>query len=105
MRVAVTFRHMEATDALRKYAEDKVAHCERLIRNAIDAHVILSVTKRRHDAEITLLADRETFVAGDETDDLYSAIDGAIAKLERQLRKHTTKREARKHDHVEPEGT
>ncbi len=100
MRVGVTFRHMEATDALRQYAEDKVRHAERLVRNAIDAHVVLSVTKRRHFAEITLLADHDTFNATEETTDLYSAIDQAVAKLESQLRKHTTKRESRKHSHV-----
>lgn len=100
MRVAVTFRHMDATDALRDYAEEKVRHSERLIRNAIDAHVVLSVNKRRHCAEITLLADHDTFNAKEETGDLYSAIDLAVAKLERQLRKHTTKRESRKHSGV-----
>ncbi len=104
MRVGVTFRHMEATQALRDYAEEKVQRSERLVRNAISAHVVLSVTKRRHLAEITLQADHETFVATDETDDLYAAIDGAIAKLDRQLRKHTTKRESRKHDQVDPDG-
>ncbi len=104
MRVAVTFRHMDATDALRNYAEEKVRHSERLARNPISAHVVLWVEKRRQLAEITLQADHETFVATEETDDLYAAIDGAIAKLDRQLRKHTTKRESRKHDHVEPDG-
>lgn len=100
MRVAVTFRHMEATDALRDYAEDKVLHTVRMIRNAIDAHVVLSVTKRRHCAEITLLADHDSFVAKEETGDLYSAIDLAVAKIESQLRKHATKRQARKHSTV-----
>ena len=100
MRVAVTFRHMDATDALREYAEEKVRHAERLVRNAIDAHVVLSVTKRRHCAEITLLADHDTFNAKEETEDLYSAIDLAIAKLESQLRKHATRRDPRKHSHV-----
>lgn len=100
MRVAVTFRHMEATDALRAYAEEKILHAERLIRNAIDAHVVLSVTKRRHCAEITLLADHDSFNAKEETEDLYSAIDLAIAKVESQLRKHATKRSARKHSHA-----
>ncbi len=99
MRVSVTFRHMEATPALREYAEEKVQHAERLLRNAIEAHVVLSVTKRRHLAEITLSGDHDTFNATEETGDLYSAIDQAIAKIERQIRKHSTRREARKHGH------
>lgn len=99
MRVSVTFRHIEATEALREYAEEKVQHSERLLRNAIEAHVVLSVTKRRHLAEVTMSGDHDTFVATEETDDLYSAIDQAMAKIERQIRKHTTKRELRKHGH------
>ena len=91
---------MEATDALRDYAEEKVRHAERLVRDAIDAHVVLSVTKRRHFAEITLQADHGTFNATEETGDLYSAIDHAVAKLEKQLRKLRTKRESRKHSHA-----
>ena len=99
MRISVTFRHMETTPALREYAEEKVGHAERLLRNAIEAHVVLSVTKKRHRAEITLKGDHDSFNATEETGDLYSAIDQAIAKIERQIRKHSTRREARKHSH------
>ena len=51
MQVLVTFRHMEATDALRQYAEHKVARVYKLMRRPIEAHIVLSVTKRRHVAE------------------------------------------------------
>ncbi len=57
MQVNVTFRHIEATAALRRYAEDKVQRVAKYLRRPIDAHVILSVSKRRHIAEIILNAD------------------------------------------------
>ena len=78
MRITVTFRHMEATDALRQHAEKRLRRIAKYVHRAVDAHVILSVVKRRHIAEIVLNADRTTLTAKEETDDLYSAIDWSL---------------------------
>jgi len=91
MQVSVTFRHIEATDALRVHAERRVERIAKYVHRPIDAHVILSVNKRRHAAEIVLNADRTTLSAKEETGDLYSEIDLAAEKLEQQARKHTSK--------------
>jgi putative sigma-54 modulation protein len=97
MQVLVTFRHMEATDALRQYAEHKVARIHKLMRRPIEAHVVLSVNKRRHIAEIILSGEHLHANATEETADLYSAIDLAMSKIEHQIRKAVTKRKTRKH--------
>ena len=97
MQVMVTFRHMEATDALRRYAESKVERAYKFLRHPIEAHVVLSVTKRRHVAEITLTGKHLSLNATEETGDLYSAIDLAMSKIERQIKKYVTKRQSRKH--------
>jgi len=98
MQVLVTFRHIEATDALRRYAEGKVDKTARkFLHRPIEAHVVLSVIKHRHIAEITLNADHLTLNAAEETGDLYSAIDLAMGKIERQIHKRVTKRQSRKH--------
>ena len=75
MHVSVTFRHVEPTAALRTYAEEKLVRVKKYLRRPVDAHVILSVSKERHVAEITLKADHVTMFAQEETHDLYSAID------------------------------
>jgi putative sigma-54 modulation protein len=98
MQVLVTFRHMEATDALRQYAEHKVARVYKLMRRPIEAHVVLSVNKRRHVAEIILSGEHLHVNATEETGDLYSAIDLAMDKIERQVAKAVTKRKTRKHE-------
>jgi putative sigma-54 modulation protein len=98
MQVLVTFRHMEATPALRQYAEQKVARCYKLMRRPVEAHVVLSVNKRRHIAEIILSGEHLHVNATEETGDLYSAIDLAMDKIERQLRHLITKRKTRKHE-------
>jgi putative sigma-54 modulation protein len=96
MQVTVTFRHIEATEALRRHAESKVRRVAKYVHRLVDAHVILSVVKRRHIAEIVLNADRRTISAKEETGDLYSAIDLAIDKLEKQARKHSGKLKSHK---------
>jgi len=96
MQVSVTFRHIEATDALRRHAETRVQRIAKYLHRPIDAHVILSVVKRRHVAEIVLNADRTTLNAKEETHDLYSAIDAASDKLEQRARKHTEKMKSHK---------
>ena len=96
MQVSVTFRHIEATEALRVHAERRVQRIAKYVHRPVDAHVVLSVTKRRHVAEIVLNADRTTLTATEQTGDLYSAIDLAADKLEHQARKHTSKMKSHK---------
>jgi putative sigma-54 modulation protein len=96
MRINVTFRHMEATPALREHAEKRVRRVAKYVHRPVDAHVILSVVKRRHIAEVVLNADRATMTAKEETGDLYSAIDLAGDKLEQRARKHTDKLKSHK---------
>ncbi len=96
MRISVTFRHVEPTAALRAYAEEKLERVKKYLRRPLDAHVILSVAKERHVAEITLKADHVTMFAAEETHDLYSAIDLALDKLEHQAQKLKAKRRSHK---------
>ncbi len=96
MQVMVTFRHLDPTDGLRQYAEDKVQRVRKFLRRPIDAHVTLSVEKQRHVAEIQVTANRLTATAREQTGDLYSAIDLAMAKVERQIKRHVTRAQARK---------
>src|SRR5207245_10563885 len=100
MQINVTFRHVEPTPALRAYAEEKAELGKKYLHRPVAAHVILSVAKERHVAEITLQADHVTMFAKEETHDLYSAIDLALDKLEHQAQKLKAKRR----DHKGPSG-
>jgi putative sigma-54 modulation protein len=89
LQVSVTFRHVEPTDPLKEYATEKVQRtCAKYLRSPQEAHVILSVVKQRHQAEINVHAKHFDISAHESTQDLYSAIDLAVGKLEAQLRKH-----------------
>jgi putative sigma-54 modulation protein len=96
MQVSLTFRHVDPTDALRTHAEEKLARLKKYLHRPGDAHVILSVSKDRHVAEIALQADHESLFAKEVTADLYSAIDLAVTKLEHQAQRLKQKREMHK---------
>lgn len=91
MQIMVTFRRVKPTEGLRQYAEEKMRRVHKFLRRPIDAHVILSVLKHRHIAEVQVSANHLNITATEETDDLYSAIDLAMSKLERQIKKRVAK--------------
>ena len=95
-RVAVTFRHVEPTDAIKVYGERKLAHVAKYLRRACEIHLILTVDKYRQHGEVTVKSGRFAVTAQEETKDLYSVIDLLAAKVERQLKRHVEKTQARK---------
>jgi ribosomal subunit interface protein len=95
-RVAVTFRHVEPTEAIKVYGERKLAHAAKHLRRACEIHLILTVDKYRQHGEVTVKSGRLAVTAQEETKDLYSVIDLLAAKVERQLRKHVEKKRASK---------
>ena len=94
--VSVTFRHVEPTDAIRVYAERKLAHIGKLLKRSCDAHLILTVDKYRQHGEVTVKSGRLSVTAQEETKDLYSVIDLLADKVGRQLKKHIEKFKAKK---------
>ena len=91
MQYSVTFRHMEPSDHLKKYAHDKLARLEKYLDAVLSADVTFSVDKFRHKAEVVLTSDGLKIKAVEETEDMYSALDLLIGKLEKQLKRHMEK--------------
>jgi ribosomal subunit interface protein len=95
--VTVTFRHVEPTDAIRRYGERKLAHVAEALKRPCTVHLILSVDKYRQCGEVTVKSGRLAVLAAQqETKDLYSVIDLLADKVQRQLKKHLEKIEAKK---------
>ena len=97
VKVSVTFRHTQPTDALKHYAEEKMHKIGKFFSRPLEAHVVLSVdSKDRQLAEVTLHTHRSTIDGREETTSLYSAIDLVMDKVEQQLRKYKTKTRLRR---------
>jgi len=88
MNINVTFRHMETTEALKQYAIDKVSKIKKYIDAPIEVHVVLSVEKFRHIAEVSFTINGFVVKGQEETEDMYAAIDMVMDKIERQVRRY-----------------
>jgi putative sigma-54 modulation protein len=71
---------------------------KRYVEDPIEAHVVLSVEKFRHLAEVTINANGLVINGAEETGDLYSAIDMVVDKLESQIKRHRRRLRQRKGD-------
>lgn len=91
MQVSVTFRHMDPTDALREYAQEKLERLQKYLDGPFDVHVVLSTEKFVHIAEVTAQTRGASFAGTDRSEDMYASIDGAVDKVERQVVKYKEK--------------
>ena len=103
MHITVTFRHMEATDALKAYAEDKSDHFTKYLKEPVEIHWVLSVEKDRQFAEATVNAGGVSVNAKHEDDNMYAAIDSVSSKVKSQVQKH--KEKTKNHKFKEDEST
>lgn len=104
MQFAVTFRHMEPTDALKSYARERMERVRKYLPDPIACHVVLSTERHNHRIDVSFQLHNGLSIAGHETtENMYSSIDLCIAKIERQVRKYKGKLEgmrARPHNVV-----
>jgi len=96
MEITVTFRHTEPIESLRTYAEEKISKIKKFLDSPMEAHIVLTVEKFRHQADVTLSLDGARIKAVEETADMYSAIDQVIDKLEKQVKRHLSKIRSRR---------
>src|SRR5438552_3910111 len=93
MQLSITFRHMDASDALRDYAREKVERIRKYFPDPIKAHVVLVCDRGyNHTADVMITLHNGLVIKGVETtEDMYSSIDLVMAKIERQVRRYKEK--------------
>lgn len=90
MQLSTTFRHMEVSPAVKDYAEERLLRIKKYFqREPISAHATFSVERNlHHTAEFSLTLPNGIIIqAQDTTEDMYSSVDLAVARIERQVRK------------------
>ncbi len=94
MQVSVTGHHVEVTEAMKQHVEEKINKLKRHFDHVTDVHVILTVEKLEQKAEATVQVSGAKLFAEDTQEDMYSAIDNMVDKLDRQVIKHKEKIQA-----------
>ena len=91
MQVSLSGHHVDITDSMRNYVNEKIERLDRHFDQALDIRIVLTVEKLRHKAEATLHVSGSNLYADDVQEDMYAAIDGLVDKLDRQGKKHKEK--------------
>lgn len=95
MQINITGHRFDVTPALRAFTKEKFDRLERHYDHITAINVVFDVEKLRQIAEATILVAKGELHASSEAEDMYSAIDTLVDKLNRQLIKHKEKI----HDH------
>lgn len=85
MNIAITFRHLDSSNAIKDYAQEKVGKLQKFLRSPLKASVTLSVEKGEQMAEVQLNAGSEHYTAKESSENMYASIDRVCDKLEHQV--------------------
>ena len=89
MQTQFVFRHMESSDAMRNYAEERLGKIRRYFADPLKVSCTFTVEKIHHVAQFDVtLRNGLALHASESTENMYSSIDMALAKMERQVRKY-----------------
>jgi putative sigma-54 modulation protein len=94
MNIQITSRHFKVHDTIRNHAITEVENLERFFDGILAADVVLYFEKAQNSSkhcEITLKVQGSKLFAAEHSDDFLKSIDGAVAKMERQLKKYKEK--------------
>ena len=95
MQINITGHHLDLTESLNTFVHQKFEKLERHYDHITQVHVVLSMEKFVHKAEATAHVTGTELFANAEAEDMYSAIDQMLDKLDRQIIKHKEKTVAR----------
>lgn len=96
--VEIFGRNMDVTDRLEEYVTGKVSKLDRYLGDLDEARVDLSYVKSarsasdRQVAQITLFGKGFILRTEERADDIFSAVDTALAKMQRQIERYKGKR-------------
>lgn len=91
MQIDLSGHHIDITDSMRNYVDEKIGRLEKHFDRVTDVHVVLSVEKQIQKAEATIHVKGNKIFAQADNADMYAAIDSLADKLDRQIIKHKEK--------------
>lgn len=91
MKITMTLRGGGDESWQKEYTEEKMKKLDKYIDAPAEVQIVLQVSKFRNTADINLIANGISINSQEEAKDMRLAIDNAIDKLERQIKKHKQK--------------
>ena len=91
MKYTIKGLGLDLTDGLKNHVDKGLEKLDKFFTNETQASVVLKTQKNDHIVEITVPLKGNILRVSERGSDMYSLIDVAIDKLERQVRKYKTK--------------
>ena len=83
MQFAVTFRHMEPTEALKSYARERMERVRKYLPDPISCHVVLSTERHNHRIDVTFQLHNGLAVAGSRDHREHVQLDRPVHRQDR----------------------
>jgi ribosomal subunit interface protein len=96
MKINITARNFELSDALQEYITKKLEKLKRFDHYVIDANMIMEKDKGTSIIELTLSVKHSSVTSRVKNPDIYMGINDVARKVERQLDKYEAKFRERK---------
>ena len=92
MDITTSFRHVDPSEDIRRYVEDKLSRLHKYVETPLDIHAVISLERRyRQRIDVMFTINGVVINAHEVMDDIYAAIDKILDKLERRLKKYRDK--------------
>ena len=93
MEIVIRGDKLEITEAMKSYIEEKISKLDKYLENSdnVKAKVVAKVKSPYQIVEVTIPLKSLILRSEEKQQDIYAAIDIAVDKLERQIRKNKTK--------------
>ena len=87
MKIAFTFRNLESSESLKSHSQDKVGKLQKYSHAPLHATLTFSIDRHLKCADLSVQGNGETYLAREEHEDMYAAIDLVVDKVRQQLRR------------------
>jgi len=87
MQISITARHFDLTNAIRDHINESCVRLERYFDHIMTANFILSFEKNGNKVELIVHAPKHNLKCDTVEKDMYLAIDNAVDKMEKQIKK------------------
>lgn len=96
MKISIRGDKIKVTEAMNNYVVEKLKKIDKYLDNPdeVSANVVVRVEKQGQKVEITIPLKNFMLRAEETQEDIYSAVDTIIDKIERRIRKNKTKLES-----------
>src|SRR5262245_6944458 len=99
MRIIVTGRHIELTEDLKTYVNDKANKLSRYYDRIHEIDVVVAMEAKNHVVEFIARADHHhRFVAKERHADVFAAVDLVTEQVKRQVTRHKEETRNRMHE-------